>query len=440
MEKPKKHLFFIFISFCTLLVACVKTTIEEKSNAPQEIKSVAPRISATYSKHWQYTINSADIAIYQLRPESWPAFASNYPNTFEVRRYFKTRNNHTAIYDLIYWRDGGGKPYITFTVFGGWRMGSLKFENGRLTPYNCITCSSMGQPPMLSYEEWLANWCAQMPSSLLCQPSETGGGGTNNNCCVLESIAPDGSPGSCLPSCAGGGGGGVGNTTALGTLFVENIDNQLHDSCATIAFNTLNADTLKSAFTSAFNAIFTVGPKVNFHIKDVPVAITIISGSNDTVPAKSTPIYNPNAGTLEWYTELDTNKLRGKPIEFIASVIAHEMAHAIAFWKTLVLQSEGDYRIFLEPSMQHYYMFYRSTEMIRDLLMKAYNLSSTNATALALGGLDDALSAEYDNAADVITWHQIFNTFATQHYNTDLTSARAIRNNFKNGTLGTPCH
>jgi hypothetical protein len=430
--------FLIFIITCLLFMACVKTTIEKRSNTQQEINSVIPRASASYSKRWQYTVNNANIAIYQLRPESWPTFVSNYPSVFEVRRYFKTKNNHTAIYDLVYWKDGNGKPYITFTVFGGWRMGSLKYENGRLTPYNCITCSFGYQ--MLSYEEWLANWCAQMPSSLLCQPAETGGGGANNNCCVLESIAPDGSPGSCSPSCSGGGGGGVGNTTTLGALFVENIDNQLHDSCTTSAFNTLNADTLVNEFKAAFNAIFAVGPKVNFHIKDVSAVTTTVYGSNDTLFGKSSVIYNISTGQLEWTVQLDTNRLRGKPIEFTASVIAHEMAHAIAFWKTVFLQEEGNYGKFLELPQQHYYLFYRMTEMIRNLLMKTYNLNSTNATALALGGLDDALAAEYDNITDVVTWHQIFDTFATQHYSTNLTSARAIRNNYKNGIIGTICH
>lgn len=326
--KPIKVYFSLALTAGIFTIgACVKSQIEGKDNYSEEMKSTARSGDVLkYSKNWQYTADSTQVAIYLLKPESWPQFAVSYTNVFEVRRYFRTRNSITKMYDIVYWKNSSNKTIATFTVSNGILLGSLKMDNGRITPYNCNTCLSMSSPPpMLSYSEWLAQWCAQMPSSLLCQPAQMTPAG-NNDCCVLESLIPDGgNPQTCPPTCAGGGGilSGSGEASAI-TNALQAWDNSIvYDQlkpCEQKILDTvkgLQSGKLARIIRDLYGSI----PGFNWRVMDTPV---LVAGAMD---ANAVTLSTP--GAIETYLVQPMMK-DGTNLFYVATLL-HEAAHAFLY-------------------------------------------------------------------------------------------------------------
>lgn len=71
-----------------------------------------------------------------------------------------------------------------------------------------------------------------------------------------------------------------------------------------------------------------------------------------------------------------------------------------------------------------------------NFLYQCYNISTTDATALALGGLDEVLKEYVGNDP---VFKQKYENMALQKYNISLITAENIRNDYKAGTKGSTC-
>lgn len=78
--------------------------------------------------------------------------------------------------------------------------------------------------------------------------------------------------------------------------------------------------------------------------------------------------------------------------------------------------------------MQHEYMFKNWVNASRDLLLSMFGntLSVSDATGLALGGMNDVLQSNL-NPSDASAFKSYFNTFAINNYGMTLFDAALIR-------------
>ncbi|MFN8353600.1 MAG: hypothetical protein U0Y10_04115 [Spirosomataceae bacterium] len=126
---------------------------------------------------------------------------------------------------------------------------------------------------------------------------------------------------------------------------------------------------------------------------------------------------------------LNPSMLYNTTQEFIASVVLHEVIHAMIF----------SYNDWSKPSAidnQHEQILKDWVVDLKTSLQILFpSLSDTDALSLALGGLDDVIYSRFG----VGTLKEYYKTFVKNTYGIEISTAEAIRNEYKNTTKGTKC-
>ncbi len=153
------------------------------------------------------------------------------------------------------------------------------------------------------------------------------------------------------------------------------------------------------------------------------------------VPAASEPDADPTVRT--WYIKLNptfweqgtTNTV---PTQEIAGLnIIHEYMHGFIYvYKGLFGITK------LNNLTTHEAMFKNCIEAMKQQLMKSFSLSTEDATALALQGMDNLF---YKNADDPNTMRQEVNQYAITNYGMSIPQANDRSDQFLNGIKGTKC-
>jgi hypothetical protein len=272
--------------------------------------------------------------------------------------------------------------------------------------------------------------CVTVRYCMVLQDCNVNGEGVYYNCgepyfdltdCYEEQVCNEIDDDPCGTYGCGGGGGSASGAS------VQNVINQLTTPCLVNIFNQITETKLKNQITKLFTQTFIGnGDVVNFKIIEVPS----LTGSNG-LPQSAQSFMSPTPTGVEWGVILNSSFVNTSSKEYIGLGLIHEIVHSFAQLYTI---RTG---VLLTDSASHAVMFETWVDQMRDALVDIFGINSTDATALALQGMDDILQAEdtSGNAYYVPGLNQI----AINKYGMDLISARTNSDQYQNKTKGTGC-
>jgi len=119
--------------------------------------------------------------------------------------------------------------------------------------------------------------------------------------------------------------------------------------------------------------------------------------------------------------------------EIAGQLIVHELFHGFiyVYKEKFGLTTLGTFNT-------HEVMFKQCVNAMRNILMRSFNISQEDATALALQGFEDVLEILYNNG-EITDCDPAMNDFAVEHYGMSLTEADVIYSQYWNGTKGVKC-
>ena len=208
-------------------------------------------------------------------------------------------------------------------------------------------------------------------------------------------------------NCGGGGSGGVEPEPA-----VDTIGEALTTPCYVSVFNTLTSSGLTNDLSNLITNTFGCNDTVNLTYLEAP---SVYGDSTATASTK------PNGGTgfLNLDITLSESQLAGASQEYIAETMFHEAIHAF------LDATQG----VTNPLNQHLQMIQSYVNVELAALTEIFpNLTPTNGECLIFGGMQDVVE---NNPA-------MFSS-AIASYNLSQATITSINNQFKTGTLGTPC-
>lgn len=221
-------------------------------------------------------------------------------------------------------------------------------------------------------------------------------------------------------------GGGDPGSYAADLVSVDTISNQLTDTCLLAIINKITNAKLKNQITKLFQQTY-IGYGQYVHLKLLQNS-NLVDNVGDPLFAKSYLLQQ----NQEWDITLNDNFTDSSSREYMAAVILHELVHSfISMYK----EQNG---VPLTDFDQHQHIFERWVNQLRDAFVEIYGISSIDATALALQGMDDVLTQEVGPGQ--YSFKQKYIDFANTKYNMDLYNARAIFDQYKSGTKGTKCN
>jgi hypothetical protein len=239
----------------------------------------------------------------------------------------------------------------------------------------------------------------------------------------------------CYPSdpnlqsldCLEPGSGDAGDAVVLLTSLVnvDTVANQLTDSCLKAIVNQITDARLRNEISKLFNQTYIgIGYSVNFKLIQVS---NLLDRNGNPQVAQSWLLGAAN----EWGVKLNASFTGTSAKEFIGLGVLHEIVHSF------VQLYQTNTNEILTDSSSHEIIFSRWVNQMRDGMIEIFGMSTTDATALALQGMDDILSAE--DASGNFYFRNSYNQLALNNYGMSLNTARGIRDQYEAGTKGTRC-
>lgn len=235
--------------------------------------------------------------------------------------------------------------------------------------------------------------------------------------CDLFGLYCDGPPG------GSGGGGGVSLPPVYISVQHPCLKAAIQDVMGTTYPSAANADDLSVLFSYLFASIYTSPTSYG--------TLNVIQTSGATQhPAWVDPPNSPGLYTIHinpyWYNGQLISGVPAHPTkEYWASEFIHEVVH------TFMMEYNFDDAFISDGLAQHQQMIQYWITHMAQVLENMYNMSSTDATALALAGLGDVL--QQGSIASQTQW----DTFIFQNYNLHVTDVITIRNDYLTGVKGT---
>ncbi len=132
--------------------------------------------------------------------------------------------------------------------------------------------------------------------------------------------------------------------------------------------------------------------------------------------------------TNTWTIKVNTTVHPNSSMEYKGWGIIHEIVHSFV---ELYVNNTSDN---LKMDASHQIMFTNWTDQMRDALVDIFGISKTDATGLALQGMDGILMEKINGENE---FKASFDNFAQQNYGISLEQARIILESYENGTKGT---
>ncbi|MEJ7823769.1 MAG: hypothetical protein WKF85_15720 [Chitinophagaceae bacterium] len=223
------------------------------------------------------------------------------------------------------------------------------------------------------------------------------------------------------------GGDDPGNpTTELLTLVsVDTLKINLYDTCLIKLVENITDIKLKNEISKLYQQTFIgYGDRVNLTVTE----INTLFDENGS-PKFSESLVIPSK--YEWVVNINKSFTSYSSNEFMGFGILHELVHSFVFLyanKANVPLTDFD---------SHIIIFENWVNQIRDALIEIYSVNSSDATALALQGMDDILMKSI--TSDKINFKNKFNQFAIAKYGMNLYTAANIRIQYETGQKGSKC-
>ncbi|WP_216647399.1 hypothetical protein [Chitinophaga sp. SYP-B3965] len=243
----------------------------------------------------------------------------------------------------------------------------------------------------------------------------TGGGGGGGGVDPNDNPAPPGE-----------GGGGGSDAPAIPFFGIQSIINQFINPCIVAAKEKLPNFNLNIFANSLL--IFHNNQTVNWNIKFQENRNLPADQPGDSHPDGNTWVIELNPGFWEQATQPDATQ------EIAGITILHEIVHGYLYvWQDAFAVGP------LTNFSTHEDMFKNMIISMRDVMMNSFGLNYTDATALALMGLDDVLQQKYSESGNLTGYNQAYSDFALQNYQISIPQADAIQSQYISGQKGTKC-
>lgn len=220
--------------------------------------------------------------------------------------------------------------------------------------------------------------------------------------------------------CGGGNGGGDGDNS-VELVTTDTIIKLLQNPCFVSVVNGISSAKFKNQIVQLFNETY-VG---NGHVANLKFIENTNLLNADGSPRAAKSSIEP----YTWVIQMNPNYGNAVSTEFWGSVVIHELVHSFI----TIYRSQNPP---LNQFEQHEQIFQKWINQMTNFLYQCYNISTTDATALALGGLDEVLKEYVGNDP---VFKQKYENMALQKYNISLITAENIRNDYKAGTKGSTC-
>lgn len=216
---------------------------------------------------------------------------------------------------------------------------------------------------------------------------------------------------------------------------MQSIIDSLTNPCLINARNRITDSAIRNTIINNFWLAFST-PAMNIKFKE---DTSFLNQFGQPEESGSFADLSTNTGVVvlntDYFNEAHTDSTSQ---QFGSLLILHEIVHSFfLIWRAEL----GMSNVALTNITTHQAIFQNWVNLMRTALQAAYpNLTSQNATALALQGLDDILAPEYDAAGNLISYNSDMDAFALQNYGISLLNAHTIAGQYRNGTLGTVCN
>lgn len=161
----------------------------------------------------------------------------------------------------------------------------------------------------------------------------------------------------------------------------------------------------------------------------------LVDNANNPQPAESFAV-TPNK---EWHVVLNPlfweQGTQPDATQEIAGLnILHEIVHGF-----IRVYKEHYNLTVLNTFTTHEVMFKNFIDAMSSILQSSFSISSTDAKALALQGLDDVLQKEYTEAGALSSYNTAYNQFSISNYGISIPESNTVFADYLNGTKGTRC-
>lgn len=213
---------------------------------------------------------------------------------------------------------------------------------------------------------------------------------------------------------------------------VDNITDELVTPCLVAAKSKLPDNMLRIyaaelLIQSEVNAEWSIIFNEDHSIVNSNGAPGIANSHPDPNPAAK--VWHVNINPTFWELGTAPNSTQ----EVAGAVILHEIIHGCIY-----VYKEKYGLTTLSNFTTHQSMFVNFILIMRKTLQNAYGISETDATALALSGLDGVLRKEYTGSA-LTSFSTLYNQYAIDNYGLSIPDAHTIYQQYNNGTKGTKC-
>jgi hypothetical protein len=220
-----------------------------------------------------------------------------------------------------------------------------------------------------------------------------------------------------------GSGGGSGGSELTLPVHIDSVKKEITDPCLTGVLDQITDPKLKSEVAKLFQETY-VGWGGQVNIKFIQDNTLIDS---DGYPQFAGSFLTGNT----WNIKLNSTFVSSASKEFMGLNVLHEIVHSF------IELYQNNTNAPLSEFQHHKLFFEKWINQIRDAMVEIYGISSSDATALALQGLDDVLTVEI--GPNQFAFREDYNNFAIQKYGTDLFSAKNIFTQYEEGTKGVKC-
>lgn len=328
---------------------------------------------------------------------------------FRIRMYDTVDHKKINIYEFYYDTIGNLKyiwlykpSYNPVRLYVVKNQSSTKVRSNTMRP-NAITCEGF------SFTTY----------NISCSPDQAGVGVTCNFSPVQNnlSICTEMNE-SLLPSDPGGGGA----PPQQGTVTIQEIKNEMTNSCLNTIKNELTDTKLKSLIATLFNSTYgnsTNNVTVNF--RENP-NLTYSNGIPQA--AASTFIVSTNT----WNITMNPKFTNTASKEYLAASMLHEIVHSYIFFYK---EYNGGTSALTEVE-SHTIMYDSWIDRMSGILMEVYGMSIKNAVVLSCFGISDILLKE---GAPI----EKINTYLLNKYKVSITDIQQVSEEYEKGNYGSKC-
>lgn len=288
-------------------------------------------------------------------------------------------------------------------------INKVEFEEGEPVNQNKLKNNQVSVATMADLQEVTVIGYRHMPNYIALMPIES---------CPTCGPAPED------PN--GGGGNGIifigGNEAAAATPKIENL---VKDTCLANIVQKIIEKDLANVMSQRILSIFDKSETMNLYFVDRSTNV-------NNEPGNFRLNYDPKNEISNYTIYLDLTKISNASNEYKASVIIHEITHAII--RSNLTYEENK---LLGESGRHYLMLQNYIEEMKAFLQETFTLNDEEALSMIFEGIADLAPIPDGSNHDENVFVQLLKKYNLSNIPGDLNSFTNVTQDFKNGIRGT---